>query len=115
MLRKKFRTGEVFLTTNFRKAFRAACAKVGLGKKTGSKEWHYDGLLPYDLRRSAARNLKRAGVDDDTIMKITGHLTKDMITRYNIVDVNDVKKAMKQVERHNASLIQVAQKQGRRK
>ena len=92
MLRKKFRVGEVFPTTNFRKAFRAAYVKVGLGQRIGSGEWYYEGLLPYDLRRSAVGNLKRAGVDDDTIMKITGHPTKDTITRYNIVDVNDVKK-----------------------
>jgi hypothetical protein len=29
--------------------------------KTGPKVWQYKGQLPYDLRRSAVRNLSRAG------------------------------------------------------
>jgi len=99
MLRKKFRTGEVFTTTNFRKAFRKAADAVGL-----------KSLIPYDLRRSAVRNLKRAGVDDKVAMKITGHKTLSVFHRYNIVNVKDVKDAMKQAVAHNASLMQVVQK-----
>ena len=89
----------MFDATNFRKAFRKAADAVGLRQ-----------LLAYDLRRSAVRNLKRAGVDTHIAMKISGHKTENVFRRYNIVDVADVKKAMRKVERRNASLIQVGKK-----
>jgi integrase len=38
LLRRRFHSDPVFVTTNFRKAFRAACVRLGLGRKTGSKE-----------------------------------------------------------------------------
>ena len=79
MLRKKFRISEVFTTTNFRRAFSRAADAVAL-----------KGLISYDLRRSAVRSLKRAGVDDKVAMKITGHQTLSVFHRYNIVDVKDV-------------------------
>jgi hypothetical protein len=115
LLRKRFQSGSVFITTNFRKAFRIACAKVGLGRKTGSKEWQYEGLLPYDLRRSAIRNLKRAGVQETVAMKISGHKTRAVFDRYNITDVDDVKQAMKRVTQYNASSMQVGRKRSKQK
>jgi len=62
MLKKLFRKeGPVFDTTSFRREWIRACVKLGLGKKTG-EEWHqYEGLIPHDFRRSAARNLIQAG------------------------------------------------------
>jgi integrase len=111
MLKKLFRkAGPIFDATNFRKAFQSACVKVGLGWKTGPKAWEYEGLIPYDLRRSAVRNLKRAGVDDSVAMKISGHKTRHVFDRYNITSVDDVADAMKRVTRHNASSIQVGRK-----
>jgi integrase len=100
MLKKLFhRDGPEFDTTNIRKAFRKAADAVGLTE-----------LIAYDLRRSAVRNLKRAGVDTHVAMKISGHKTAAVFRRYNIVDVTDVKKAMRRVERRNASLMQVGEK-----
>lgn len=63
MLKKLFRTddGPVFDTTNFRREWIAACVKIGLGKKTGEAWYAYEGLTPHDFRRSAARNLIKAG------------------------------------------------------
>ena len=55
ILRERFHNGPVFFPTNFRKAFRAACVKVGLGLKTGFQEWQYEGLVRYDRRRSIIR------------------------------------------------------------
>jgi hypothetical protein len=57
--------GLVFDSTNLRKAWRTACDAAGLGKLEkieGKKDKRYTGLIPHDLRRSAVRNLIRAGV-----------------------------------------------------
>jgi integrase len=104
MLKKQFRRDgdPVFVTVNFRKAFQAACVAVKLGVKTGTKAWQFDGLIPYDLRRSAVRNMKRAGVDETVAMKISGHKTNAMFRRYNITSVEDVMKAMGKVSNYNA-------------
>jgi hypothetical protein len=98
----------VFSTVNFRKAFNAACLSVNLGRETGPKVWQYSGLIPYDLRRSAIRNMKRAGVATEVAMKISGHKTVSVFMRYNITDVEDVQGAMRKVSNYNASSIQVA-------
>jgi integrase len=50
-------------------------------------------LYVYDLRRTAARNMRRAGVYETTIMAITGHRTRNMFDRYNIVDKQDSRDA----------------------
>jgi hypothetical protein len=84
------------------KAFHGACVAVGLGMKTGPKVWQYKGLLPYDLRRSAVRNLSRAGVPETVSMKISGHKTRAVFQRYNITSVEDVKQAMQKVSNYNA-------------
>ena len=51
-------------------------------------------LLFHDLRRSAARALRRAGVDEETIMKLGGWKTRSMFTRYAIVDEQDLAEAL---------------------
>jgi len=63
-------------------AWKAACAAVGL-----------PGLLFHDLRRSGARNLRRAGVDEHVIQRIGGWKTSSMFKRYDIVDERDLAEA----------------------
>ena len=50
--------------------------------------------MPHDFRRSAARNLIKAGVDRRTAMKITGHKTEAIFERYNIKTTDDVREAL---------------------
>jgi site-specific recombinase XerD len=78
-----------------------------LGKKAG-EEWHqYERLIPHDFRRSAARNLIRAGVDQSIAMRITGHRTVAVFQRSNIVSTEQLHAAMAKVS-ENATKTQMA-------
>ncbi len=59
----------------FRRAWRTACRKAGT-----------PGRIPHDFRRTAVRNLERAGVPRSTAMKMVGHKTEAIYRRYAIVD-----------------------------
>lgn len=72
----------------FRKAWATACKKAGA-----------EGLLLHDLRRSAVRNLTRAGVPRPQAMAIAGHKTESVYVRYDIVDFQDLRDAAAKMER----------------
>ena len=71
----------------------------GLGKTLAQAAGVPD-LKFHDLRRTAVRNMRRAGVSQVVRMRITGHRTDSMERRYNIVDVNDLKSAKALMEGH---------------
>ena len=98
------KAGKVFDGSNLRAEWEMACAAVGLGTRVELKSkagytWHkYTGLRLHDMRRSAVRNLVRAGVSQKVAMDISGHKTVDVFMRYNITSTHDVLDAMRQVE-----------------
>ena len=52
----------------------------------------------HDLRHSAVTNLRAAGVDVETIMKIAGHSSVEMFLRYRAVDEEELDAAMEKLE-----------------
>lgn len=74
---------------DFRKAWATAC-----------KMAEVNGLHFHDLRRSAVRNMDRAGIPRATIRRIIGHETDAMFDRYRIVDQRDVDEAGVKAEQY---------------
>jgi integrase len=102
---------------DFRRCWQKLCAKAGLGKltcrkcektgdgnkcKCGSRAFKYAGRTPHDFRRSAAKQLREAGVAETTIMSISGWATREMFKRYAITDGSDIRAAVVKLEQARA-------------
>jgi len=87
---------------NLRSGWRKTCDTLGLGKFDVHARVYSDLTTIHDLRRNAARNLIRAGVDRGTVMSIAAHKTESIFKPYNIKNIDDRKEALIKVGRYTA-------------
>ena len=83
------------------------CVAAKLGSYVPAKRQNgqtynkYVGLNPHDFGRSALRNMTRRGVTEKVAMTISGHSTRSVVDRYNIVDETDLTEATRKIEARN--------------
>ena len=104
---------------DFRKSWARACCMAGMGRmicpkcsemvdaerkceKCGATwkldELTYRGRIMHDFRRTAVRDMVRAGVPETVAMSISGHKTRSIFDRYNISDKRDKREALRATE-----------------
>jgi len=67
---------------DFRKAWALACGRAGV-----------IGKVPHDFRRTAIRNLERAGIPRPAAMAMVGHRTESIYQRYKVADETMLKES----------------------
>ena len=77
----------------FRGAWESACKAAGC-----------PGRIPHDFRRTAVRNLERAGVPRSAAMGMVGHKTEAIYRRYAIVDAGMLREAAAKIDRVTGTL-----------
>jgi len=93
------------VTDGLRRHWRAACETVGIAeeKRRSPTGWRsFAGVSIHDLRRSAVRNMPRAGVAEGVAMTISGHQSRLVFQRYNITDHEDQRQALQATEAYHA-------------
>ena len=72
---------------SYRKAWKTAWRKACL-----------PGRIPHDFRRTAVRNLVRSGISEVVAMRMTGHKTRSVFDRYDIVNQGDLNDAARKLD-----------------
>jgi integrase len=76
-----------------RKSWITACNQAGI-----------PGKLFHDLRRSGVRNMIRSGVSETVAMRISGHKTRSVFSRYDITSEQDLKAAAEKLTEHHRKM-----------
>jgi integrase len=91
---------------DIRTALKDGCDKANIAY--GHKE--RSGFVFHDLRHSFNTHMRRAGVPESVIMKMTGHSTRQMFDRYNTVDMEDARQAVDQLRGYFGNVDQMLTK-----
>ncbi len=90
----------------FRRSWLTACIAAGLGTEIRSADGKLmktiANRIPHDFRRTAVRNLERAGVSRSDAMKMVGHKTEAIYRRYAISDERSMKEAAEKLDQFHA-------------
>ena len=86
---RRLQTGRLKKVKNLEKAWR----KTKIDAETPHDFWIHD------FRRSAIRNMDRAGISQRVAMEISGHKTRAIFDRYNIINENDLQEAANKLSR----------------
>jgi integrase len=82
-----------------------AIQRIGTGFKAACRRAGVSNLRIHDFRHTASTNLRRAGVDTATAMKIIGHKSDRMHRRYNTIEPEDLHRAAAQLHTYRANTV----------
>lgn len=82
-----------------------AIQRIGTGFKAACRRAGITNLRIHDFRHTACTNLRRAGVDTATAMKIVGHKSDRMHRRYNTIEPEDLHRAAAQLHAYKANTL----------